>query len=93
MRSFDFAALRSGIMKKDNLLRTPSPELFRGTIEVEPNRRLYKMNYSAIDYHKKNSFVSVVNEQGQRVAEARIRATTRPPLLNFLGSWGSRAKW
>jgi hypothetical protein len=30
------------------------------------------MNYSAIDYHKKNSFISTCNEQGERIAEAKI---------------------
>jgi hypothetical protein len=30
------------------------------------------MNYSAIDYHKKNSFISTLNEKGERVAEAKI---------------------
>lgn len=50
------------------------------------------MNYSAIDYHKKNSFVSVVNEQGQRVAEARIRGNDPAAFAQFFGELGEPSK-
>lgn len=47
------------------------------------------MNYSAIDYHKKNSFISVVNEQGQRVAEAKIRGNAPAAFAQFFARLGN----
>ena len=47
------------------------------------------MYYSAVDYHKKNSFVSVVNEQGQRVAEARIRGNAPAAFAQFFAALGA----
>ena len=46
------------------------------------------MYYSAVDYHKKNSFVSVVNEQGQRVAEAKIRGNAPAAFAQFFAGLG-----
>jgi len=46
------------------------------------------MNYSAIDYHKKNSFVSTVNEQGQRVAEAKIKGNEPAAFAQFFAGLG-----
>jgi len=49
------------------------------------------MNYSAIDYHKKNSFVSVINEQGQRVAEAKIKGNEPAAFAEFFAGLGGEA--
>lgn len=46
------------------------------------------MNYSAIDYHKKNSFVSTCNEQGERVAEAKIHGNDPSAFAQYFARLG-----
>lgn len=46
------------------------------------------MNYSAIDYHKKNSFISTLNAQGERVAEAKIIGNDRALFAQYFARLG-----
>lgn len=47
------------------------------------------MNYTAIDYHKKNSFVSTCNEQGERIAEAKIRGNEPSVFAHYFARLGA----
>ena len=50
------------------------------------------MNFTAIDYHKRYSFASALNEQGQRVGEARIVGNSPAGFAQFLDSLGGPTK-
>ena len=50
------------------------------------------MNFTAIDYHKRYSFASALNEQGQRIGEARIVGNSPAGFAQFLDSLGGPTK-
>ena len=46
------------------------------------------MNFTAIDYHKRYSFASTLNEHGQRIGEARIVGNSPAGFVQFFRSLG-----
>lgn len=50
------------------------------------------MNFTAIDYHKRYSFASALNEQGQRIGEARIDGNSPAGFAQFIASLGGPTK-
>jgi transposase len=50
------------------------------------------MNFTAIDYHKRYSFASALNEQGQRIGEARIVGNSPAGFVQFFRSLGGPSK-